>query len=263
MHSTASDGECTPADVAARARSANLDSIALTDHDTVAGVAAARFAGAALGLDVVAGCEFSVKARWGELHLLSYFLPLDSERLEEFLSGQREARRARAVEMVRRLEVAGAPISFEAVDEVAGSASIGRPHVARVLVDAGHATSRQGAFDRWIGYRRPGFVAKKLPAVAAVARLVTELGGVSVAAHLGSRGTRVVVQELSAAGVDGIEVLHPSHDDATAQELDRLADRFDMLRSGGSDWHGPSAEIDRATLGDMDVPAVWLDRIRE
>src|SRR5260221_177545 len=134
-HSTASDGECVPAEVARRARQAGLTAIALTDHDTTDGVAAAAAEGEPLGVRVVPGCEFSVKAPWGELHLLGYFLPVGEAHLEAFLRETRAARRRRGEQIVAKLQQLGVPIALDDVDAQAKGGAVGRPHVARALVE--------------------------------------------------------------------------------------------------------------------------------
>ena len=140
-HSTASDGEYPPAEVARRAQAAGLAAIALTDHDTTSGVPEATRAGEALGVRVVSGCEFSVKAPWGELHLLGYFLPPGHARLEEFLAGTRAARQRRAEQIVAHLRRLGVAIEVGDIVRAANGGALGRPHVARVLVRSEEHTS--------------------------------------------------------------------------------------------------------------------------
>lgn len=258
VHSTASDGELPPAGVVACAQDVGLDVIALTDHDTVLGVVPAREA--AERLRVVAGCEFSVRAPWGEMHLLAYFLPTEHPDLTAFLHTQQAARAARMDEIVRRLRAAGAGITRAAVQELAGSGALGRPHAARALVAAGLVPDLDTAFRRYLGRGRPGFVAKRLPPVTAVTALVRRLGGVTSAAHLKDRGGRGALDRLRALGVDAVEARHPSHDPETTARIERAAQALSMPCTGGSDWHGDT-EADaprRAPLGGVDVPAEWF-----
>jgi len=259
VHSTASDGELPPRAVARRAAAAGLDVIGLTDHDTVAGVATATEAGVELGLRVIAGCEFSVRASWGEMHLLAYFLPLDDPPLEAFLAVQREHRAARADEIVRRLNRAGVGLDVADVRRAADGEALGRPHVARALVSAGAVPDEQSAFDRYLGNGRPAFVPKHLPEVTDVTSLVASVGGVTSAAHLKMRATRGGLEQLRAAGVDGVEVRHPAHDEVTQARILRLAEELGLLVSGGTDWHGEAAAVARgADLGDVMIPSSWL-----
>jgi predicted metal-dependent phosphoesterase TrpH len=163
VHTTASDGERAPADVVARAAAAGLAAIAITDHDTVAGVDEAEAAGASRGVRVVAGCEFSVDAGWGEMHLLGYFLPVTSPELATFLSSARADRERRAREMVEKLVTAGVKIDDQMVLTAAAGGAVGRPHVARALLEMGAVRSLDEAFDRYLGRGRAAYVDKRLP----------------------------------------------------------------------------------------------------
>lgn len=262
VHSTASDGELPPAEVARRAAAAGLDVIALTDHDTTDGVPAALAAGAPLGLRVIAGCEFSVAAPWGEMHLLGYFLPPADAGLASFLAAQRARRVERMEEIVRRLQRAGVTIAFEDVRRIAGTGALGRPHAARALLDAGVVDEVQEAFDRFLGRGRVAYVPKELPSIADVTAAVRAVGGVTSAAHLGTRATTAAVRRLKSDGVDGVEVWHPVHDDVITARILRVATTLGMLTSGGSDWHGDRAARGRgAGLGGAPVPAEALERL--
>ncbi len=259
MHSTASDGDCPPAEVVQRAQAAGLTTIALTDHDTLAGLGAAVEEGAAQGVRVIAGCEFSVKADWGEMHLLAYFLPVGDEVLNAYLAGQRDGRRRRAERIVERLNQAGASVTVEAVLRETHGEAVGRPHVARALVTGGVVPDVDTAFRRYLGWRRPAFVPKELPPLTEVTELVRKVGGVTSAAHLRDRASRGALRRLRAAGVDGVEVHHPAHDEERAQRIEALAGELDLLPTGGTDWHGDDVEMpNRAPLGSITIPEQWL-----
>lgn len=261
-HSTASDGECVPAEVARRARAANLAAIALTDHDTTAGVAEAAREGAALGLRVVCGCEFSTRAPWGELHLLGYLLDPEHAGLQNFLVETRAARRRRGEEMVSKLQQLGIGIDLADLEEQVGAGAVGRPHVARALVERGASADINEAFERYLGRGRVAYVEKPLPSLVRVTALVHEVGGLAVAAHLGDHGSEGQIREFQAQGLDGIEVRHPSHSPAREARLTRIADRLGLGISGGSDWHGDSEFGDsHAPLGGLDIPLEWLERL--
>lgn len=260
VHSTASDGELAPAEVARCAHRAGLAAIALTDHDTTAGVPEAAAEGGGLGVRVIAGCEFSVKGPWGELHLLGYFLPVADDRLAAFLAETRAARRRRGEQMVERLQGIGLDIDVGQVAAVAGEGAVGRPHVARALVARGITASVGEAFHRFLRRGRPGFVEKPLPALQQVTGLIHAVGGLAVAAHLRGRGDEATVRQLRDQGLDGLEVRHPSHERFDERRLTEIAERLGLAVTGGSDWHGdddPGAS--HAGLGDLDVPAAWLD----
>lgn len=261
-HSRASDGEYPPAEVARRAAEAGLVAIALTDHDTTGGVPEAARAGEPLGVRVVPGCEFSVKAPWGELHVLGYFLPPGDEALEAFLTETRAARRRRVEQMVARLSRLGIGLELADVLAAAGGDALGRPHVARALVERGVTRDFADAFTRYLGRGRPAYVEKPLPTLNQVATLVHSVGGLTVAAHLGEHGTERQLRQLQDQGLDGVEVRHPSHSAAIETRLAAIAERLGLATSGGSDWHGDTELGDpHAELGELDVPAEWLDRL--
>ena len=212
VHSTASDGELSPEAVVGRAARAGLAAMALTDHDTLGGVPAAIAAGVRLGVRVVGGCEFSVAAPWGEMHVLGYFLAPGIEVLEAFLTDCRADRARRGRAMVDRLHRLGIPVSHEDVLAEAEGGAVGRPHVARALLRRGQVASVGEAFDRYLGRGRPAFVEKSLPGFAEVADLVHRVGGVVSAAHLKDRGSRSLLLHLRESGLDAVETRHPSHD---------------------------------------------------
>ena len=263
-HSTASDGEYPPADVARRAQAAGLAAIALTDHDTTGGVPEATRAGEALGLRIVSGCEFSVKAPWGELHLLGYFLPPGHAGLEQFLAGTRAARQRRAEQIVGHLRRLGITIELVDVARAANGGAMGRPHVARALVQRGASVDMNDAFARYLGRGRPAYVEKPLPTLQQVTELVHAVGGVAVAAHLGDHGTEGQIRQFQEQGLDGLEVRHPSHSPGAERRLTGIAQRLGLAISGGSDWHGDMELGDsHAPLGGLDIPLDWLEKLEE
>jgi predicted metal-dependent phosphoesterase TrpH len=247
-----------------RAGAAQVSAMALTDHDTLAGVPEALAEGRRIGVRVVAGCEFSVQCPWGELHLLGYFLPPEDARLEAFLCETRGARKRRGEQMVERLRKLGVTIDLADVHAAAGGGAVGRPHVARALVARGVCHDISEAFDRYLGRGRPGYVAKPLPTLSRVTQLIHEVGGVAVAAHLGERGSEPQVRDFKAQGLDGLEVRHPSHTSADEVRLQKLAEKLGMVMTGGSDWHGDSEFGHHgAALGELDVPVAWLEILEQ
>jgi predicted metal-dependent phosphoesterase TrpH len=262
VHSAASDGAFPPSTVVRRAAAAGITVLALTDHDTLAGVPAAIEAGEQFGLRVVSGCEFSVAAPWGEMHVLGYFLPPGSAALERFLADCRSDRERRGRAMVERLRGVGVPLGEQDVLAEAEGGAIGRPHVARALVRRGHVATVSEAFARYLARGRPAFVDKTLPTFAAVAALVHQVGGIVSAAHLKERGTRSLLQQLRAQGLDAVETRHPSHDPDQRARLTDLALDLGLLRTGGSDWHGESiGDESHGTIGSERVPLEWLEQM--
>ncbi|MEX2153720.1 MAG: PHP domain-containing protein [Gemmatimonadaceae bacterium] len=254
-HSTASDGARSPAEVVRAAKAARLTAVALTDHDTLAGLADARAAGVEAGIAVIAGVELSAVEGNVETHILGLHLGELSE-LEHRLVGLREMRLDRAARIVERLNVLGIPVMFEAVLQEAAGGAVGRPHVARALIAGGWVLDFREAFDRYLGNGKAAFVAKDHLPLADAISLIHRAAGPAVLAHPGQQGTRERIGVLAALGLDGVEVLHPSHSGEDSQRLDALAAELDLVRSGGSDWHG--APDGARSLGMMRVPSQWL-----
>ena len=262
MHATASDGSLSPERVVERALAARLGAIALTDHDTLAGVPAATEAGERLGLRVIGGCEFSASAPWGEMHVLGYFLPSQSPELEAFLERCRADRVRRGREMVTRLQALGVGLEFDDVLRESRGGAVGRPHVARAVVRRGGAADVGQAFDRYIGRGRPAFVEKSLPQFREIVELVHGVRGIVSVAHIKERGTRSFLERLKHEGLDAIETRHPSHDPELRSRLTDLALRLGLERTGGSDWHGdPEPGESHGALGSQEVPIEWLERL--
>lgn len=248
--------------MARAAAAAGLAAIALTDHDTLDGLPELIAAGAGLGLSVVPGCEFSVAAPWGEMHLLGYFLPPDSVPLNRFLVDARTGRSERGRKMVARLQGLGIPVEFDDLLAEAAGGAVGRPHLARALLKAGRVKSVNDAFDRYLGRGRPAYVDKELPTLRQVADLVHGVGGVVSAAHLKDRGTKSVLRRFKDDGLDAVETRHPAHDADKRSRLTELALALGLQRTGGSDWHGDDAGMGtHAPLGSQEVPLEWLERL--
>ena len=262
LHSTASDGTLAPAAVVRLGAEAGLAAIALTDHDTVAGVAEARAAGVTLGVKVIAGCEFSVKVEWGEMHLLGYLLPDQNAELLGTLDRMRAGRADRGVAMVDAIRRIGFPIEVAEVERVAAGAPIGRPHVARVLMHQKVVRSFDEAFDRFLGQGRPAYVPKVLPDLAEITGLIRRVGGVSSAAHLRDRGNRALLGTFRDQGLDAVEVRHPSQSPTVRAELERSAEALGLLKTGGSDSHGEAAvSPSHSVVGGERVPMEWVEAL--
>ncbi|MFN9577106.1 MAG: PHP domain-containing protein [Gemmatimonadota bacterium] len=256
VHSTASDGALPPADVARCAATAGLVAFALTDHDTLAGVEAARAAAAPLGVRVVAGVELSAHFHGRELHVLGLHVR-DMTGLEAALVAFREARVSRAERIVRALGALGVTVTMDEVRAQASGSSLGRPHVAKALVARGYVSDLREAFDRWLGNGRPAYVEKRRLELDDALAMLHDAGALAVWAHPGRLGTPDLVRQVAKAGMDGIEVAHPSHSADDRVRFAELAERHGLLRSGGSDWHG-QFEGPRQ-LGNQHVPKTWLD----
>jgi predicted metal-dependent phosphoesterase TrpH len=260
MHSTASDGSRSPADVVRAAKAAGLIAIALTDHDSVAGLDEARAVGAELGVQLVNGVELSAVEGDSETHVLGLHLA-DVATLDHGLGELREMRKRRGQTIVDKLNAHGVQITFDDVLAQAGGGAVGRPHVARALVGQGWATDVRDAFDRYLGAGRVAYVGKEQLGMADAIRMIHDAGGLAVLAHPGAGGTRERIAALVALGLDGVEVKHPGHSPADITRLRSFCEQMGIVPSGGSDWHG-AADGPR-TIGMMQVPIDWLTRQEE
>ncbi|MEX2181825.1 MAG: PHP domain-containing protein [Gemmatimonadaceae bacterium] len=256
-HSTASDGSQSPAFAVTAAHAAGVTAFALTDHDTLAGIAEAQRTADALGIRLVPGVELSVHQGATEVHLLGLHIR-DVALLQAELEVYRGHRRSRAVAIVARLNGIGVPLTMQAVMAIAGDAALGRPHVAKALIAGGFVRDSREAFDRFLGAGRPAYVDKERLEIADGIALIHRTGGIAVLAHPGAEGRREWLEALVAVGLDGLEVLHPSHSADDRHRLGALADHLGLVPSGGSDWHG--AMQGGRTLGALQVPLAWLDR---
>ncbi len=256
MHSTASDGSRAPRDVVRAANDAGLVAIALTDHDSVGGLAEAQAAGCELGIRVVNGIELSAVEGQAETHMLGLHLS-DTLVIERELAALRDMRERRGHQIVEKLIGLGVMVTFDDVLGQARGGAVGRPHVARALVADGWATDVRDAFDRYLGAGKPAYVAKDQLDMAAAIAIIHSAGGLAVLAHPGPAGTRERLTALAALGLDGVEVRHPGHSPSDTNRLTALASQLGLLVSGGSDWHG-AAEGPR-TIGMMNVPLEWLE----
>lgn len=255
LHTTASDGTLDPAALVERAHSAGVRTLAVTDHDTMAGVAAAAEVAAGLKLEFLPGIEITAVVDGRDVHILAYFLDPTPQGLESFLQEQREDRVERARGMVDRLKTLGVPIEIEPTIEHANAEgrSVARPVLARALVQAGHARTEQDAFDRWIGDGGPAYVARRGSSPADVVRLVSRAGGISSIAHPGLLGRDELIPSLAMAGLTALEVYHPEHDTAAQSRYARLATQHELAISGGSDFHGDGHRRAKS-LGSIGLP---------
>jgi predicted metal-dependent phosphoesterase TrpH len=262
LHSTASDGTTPPSGVVELAAAHGLRSIALTDHDSTSGIAEAREAGSRIGVEVIAGIELSTAVKRGELHMLGYLIDPENEILRERLQRFRDSRERRAETMVDRLREAGIPITLERVLDLAAGGSIGRPHVARALVEAGQATSVSDAFERYLVRGKVGYVPHLRPSPADAIEFIHAAHGVAVLAHpYSTRDVETTVSELAGAGLDGLEVFYSLYNDEQRAFLARLADQHDLVPTGGSDFHG-TGEREGHEIGSANVPDETIDRLR-
>lgn len=262
VHSTASDGKLSPSEVVCLALRRGLRLLALTDHDTLAGVAEAQRAAHGANLEVVAGVEINAENKGGTLHILGYYVDIENALLQERLRAMREARVRRARQTVERLREMGMRLEMEEVEHLAGGDSIGRPHLARALLGRGYVATLQEAF-RILGRDGPAHVPRpRLSPVEAV-RAILGAGGLPVLAHPAHSGAAALsrIAELVDYGLRGLEVYYPRHSPADVKMLRALCRKHRLLATGGTDFHGPGAD-EGAPLGSVYVPWACADRLR-
>jgi predicted metal-dependent phosphoesterase TrpH len=238
LHTTASDGSYTPAQVVELGRRSGLAALAITDHDTLDGIGAAR-AAARQSLEVIAGVEVSAEFRGQELHLLGFFVNPEDVPLNQALAHLRQSRRQRFQEMVARLADLGVRLEGESGEEAKDGVTLGRRHLAEMLVRSGHADSIRQAFQRYLGERGRANVPKHCLPVAEAIRLIRSAGGVAAWAHPANDCSEGTLRTLRDQGMQAVEVDFPSCRYSRQRELRSLASRLELAVTGGSDCHGP------------------------
>lgn len=269
LHTTHSDGSFTPAEVIALAHEAGVTAAAITDHDITSGIPEATRTGRERGIDVIPGVEISSLFGDAELHVLGYFLDWQDETLNRRLAVLRESRHRRNPKIIERLQAAGIDITYDEVRAVAGTDSVGRPHIARVLIEKRVVASAQEAFDLWLAEGRPAYVPRELPAPAEAIRWIKDAKGLAVLAHptwiKTPDGTLSdLARRLKADGLAGIEVYYSTHTARQTREYLALAKQLDLLVTGGSDFHGVTKPdigvgVGRGTLR---VPSSLVDAMK-
>ncbi len=261
LHSTASDGTLSPRRVARAVAEAGLAGFALTDHDTTDGVEEACDAAREHGLRFLPAAELSANEPRRSVHLLAFGFDRDDDDLQLFLVRYREDRCRRARLIVELLRSNGVPIAYADVDEQAGAAAPTRAHIARALVARGCVHNVGAAFSRYLGPGRPAFVRKQATPPKTVFERVHRAGGVVCLAHPGTQHGEDEVRRWASEGLDGVEVVHPANPPAVQSRMRAVVRELGLLRSGGSDWHGPNTG--RPGPGGAPVPESWLDEIVE
>lgn len=270
LHTTHSDGSLPPAAVLALAHKAGVTALAITDHDITTGIPEALQAGASLGIEVIPGVEISSRFGESELHILGYFLDWQDPALHTRLAGLRASRHNRNPLIIERLRAMGHDITYDEVRKLAGTESVGRPHIARVLMTKGYVKSAKEAFDRFLAQGKPAYVPRELPDPAEAMAWIRAAKGVPVLAHplwakQNSEGLFALCERLKAEGLGGVEVHYSTHNPKQTAELRDIAKRLDLLVTGGSDFHGltkPDIEVG-VGKGGLTVPVKLLDPLKK
>jgi predicted metal-dependent phosphoesterase TrpH len=256
LHSTASDGRLSPAELVRRAVQAGLSVMALTDHDTVNGIAPALTAAKAYPrLKFIPGVEINTDVPRGEAHVLGYFIDYTHPELLATLSSMRESRQERAQKMLAKLKGMGITLEWSRVKEIASTEAIGRPHIAQAMLEKGYITSLKEAFTKYIGRDGPAYVERtKVTPVEAV-QLILRANGLPVLAHaLTISEPEPMIVELKANGLVGLEAYYDGYSAAEVSRLVSLAEKYGLITTGGSDYHGLDDNTE-TMIGGAGVPA--------
>lgn len=264
VHTRASDGGHAPEQVVLLAKEAGLHALAITDHDTTDGLPPAQEAAGQLNLELVPGIELSTQWNDHEVHILGYFINPSNPGLHEVLSSRQEGRYRRGRRILEKLVALGMPLEWEEVLAKAGdAASLGRPHIAEVMIDKGYVASVDEAFTRFLGAGAPAYVPRAKFSPQEAIDLVLAAAGVPVLAHPGLIADPDLMQQLLREGkLQGLEVYYPSHDEETTRELAELCQRQGLIATGGSDFHGLPGD-GRAPLGTCAVGDEILSALRQ
>lgn len=262
IHTTASDGQMTPAEVVRLALERGLAAIALTDHDSMAGLAEARAAAEGTSLEVVPGVEISSDWPVGDFHILGLYVDPWDGPLHERLEAMRAARRHRARKILERLAALGIPLEWdEVVLSCNEGCAIGRLHIADAMVRRGYVSTVREAFQCYLGRYGPAYVPRLRMTPMEIIGLIRRAGGVAVLAHPAASGVAEHIPTLASWGLQGVEVYAPDHSPEDVQVLLRLAHQHRLLVTGGSDFHGVDGGVG-APLGALDVPLGLLRKLR-
>jgi predicted metal-dependent phosphoesterase TrpH len=238
MHTIHSDGTLTTRELMERARRVGLTTISITDHDNSSAIDEALVLSDELGVEVISGMELSATLGDHDIHLLGYFFDHTHRDLLDYLNFYRRERIKRAERIVGKLNELKIPLTIESVLEQAGNGSVGRPHIANALLEEGLTETYHEAFFKYIGFGRPAYEKKYQVTPREAIELIASAGGISFIAHPGNTFDDKVLVELIKQGVDGIEVIHPSHSPERVAHYKGIANEYFLLTSGGSDFHG-------------------------
>ena len=261
LHTFYSDGTDAPERVVELAHASGLTAIAITDHDNTEAFAIAEPAAQRLGLELIPGIEMSASAEGREVHVLGFFLDFSHPPLVVHLTDQQARRVRRVHEIVQRLSAVGVRIDAQEVLDLAGVGTVGRPHVARVLLKRGYISSLPEAFTKYIGPNNPGFVPGSPIPPAAIIRLILDAGGVPVLAHPVYLKRDPLIDEFTREGLAGLEAYHSGHTPEQVRHYEGIADRLHLLKTGGSDYHGESKE--GLPVGAVKVSYELVERLRQ
>jgi predicted metal-dependent phosphoesterase TrpH len=242
-HTTFSDGFYSPEELIKKAKKADIDILGICDHDNIAAIKQAIEIGKEIGVDVIPGLEISSDIKDREIHILGYFYEPDNSELERYLVFFREERLRRAERIVTKLKSLGLYLSINDVLDKAKNSAVGRPHIAQAMLEKGLVSSYYEAFNKYIGNGGPAYEKKVHLSPQSALKIISDAGGLSFIAHPGFMPESLLM-ELITCGIDGIEVIHPSHSQQQIRFYRGIVNEYFLLESGGSDFHGGKREDD-------------------
>lgn len=260
-HTTCSDGVLSPKEIIKKAKDVGLRAISITDHDTIQAIDQAKPVGEAIGVELVPGVEMSTTYEDKDIHILGYYIDHTHTGLVDYLESCRKQRLVRAEKMVHNLSKMGVRIHVDQILKKAQNGSVGRPHIAAVLQETGYVKTYSEAFGKYLGSHSPAYVKSIDTSPAEVIKLITAAGGLSFLAHPGRCISDDTLKYLITLGLDGIEVIHPSHNGDQQTYYREIANEYFLLFSGGSDYHGGRSQDDE-NFGRVGMQYSWLEKIK-
>ncbi len=260
-HTNYSDGFNSPKDLIDKARSKGIDILSITDHDNLAGIDEAVEYGKEVGVEIIAGVEISSDIMDREIHILGYFVEPGNPELERYLEFFRAERLKRADRIVNKLNTLGISLKLDDVLKISKNSAVGRPHIAQAMLERGFTNSYFEAFNKYIGNGCIAYEKKVHVSPRSAFKIISDSGGLSFIAHPGVMPENIL-KELIESGVDGIEVIHPSHNQQLVKFYRGIVNEYFLLESGGSDFHGGRRE-DENNLGKFFVAPSVVDAMRQ
>lgn len=261
IHTAFSDGTCSPEEIVSLAKEAGLTAIAITDHDTVAGIDRAKQAGRSAGLEIVPGIELTTEDFEAELHILGYFIDRRDPGLLQALMQIQQGREKRIFKICDKLAELGLELDPERVFALAGHRAAGRPHVAKAMIEAGLVKDFKEAFRKYINFRGPAYVSHYKLSPAEAIKLIRAAGGLAVFGHPAVSNCDQALPELISAGLAGIEAYYSGHNSSQTRHYLGLAEKYGLLVTGGSDFHGTGAGRE-IKLGELALSDELMDKLR-
>lgn len=260
LHTNKSDGQFSVEELIKLAKAAELDIISITDHDTIDAIQEAIEIGKHYGIEVIPGLEISSDFLDNEIHILAYFFDTNSKELEEYLNFFRAERFRRALRIIDKLNSIGLSLSIDDVLEVAGNSTIGRPHIAKAMVNKNLVSNYYEAFNKYIGNGCVAYERKVHLSPQSACKIINDVGGLSFIAHPNNM-SEDIIKILIESGIDGIEVIHPSHLPHKVEFFRGIVNEYFLLESGGSDFHGGERN-DLSNLGKYYISGAKVDAMR-